>query len=207
MTNGLLLQKMISELPGTSDRETFIDRVIGLCRDLRDPATGRAPFEDVFRREDLYAGRMVEKAPDIVFQESPKYYVTRGDPDSADVPVVQDIWSTSFSAHHRPYGILAVRSPLARQATTGTLRERLAAGGDFRDAHIEDVSPTLLALMQEAIPTQMDGRVLDEAIDPAFLKAHPPQKADVDGFLLDRLPDAETPAAGDTTLRAIPYIQ
>ena len=207
MTNGLVHHWLQGQVPGSSDREVFIDKFIDLCKNLQDPQTGVHPFESLFRREDIYSGRMVEKAPDVVFQESPKYYVTKGNADSTGLPTIQDIWSTSFSAHHRPQGILAIRSPNVHVPTQGTLRERLAKGGDFKDAHIIDVSPTLLALMQQIIPDDMDGRVLQEAITPEFLTQHPPQTGHVEGFLLDRLPPSKLTPEEREKLKALPYLQ
>ena len=207
MTNGLVHHWLQGQVPGSSDREVFIDKFIDLCKNLQDPQTGVHPFESLFRREDIYSGRMVEKAPDVVFQESPKYYVTKGNADSTGLPTIQDIWSTSFSAHHRPQGILAIRSPNVHVPTQGTLRERLAKGGDFKDAHIIDVSPTLLALMQQIIPDDMDGRVLQEAITQEFLTQHPPQTGHVEGFLLDRLPPSKLTPEEREKLKALPYLQ
>ena len=207
-TNGLLHHWVEGgKVPGSSDREVFLDKFIDLCKNLQDPQTGVHPFESLFRREDIYSGRVVEKAPDLVFQESPKYYVTKGYADSTSLPVIQDIWSTSFSGHHRPQGILAVRSPLVHASTQGALRDRLAKGGDFKDAHIIDVSPTLLTLMQQIIPEEMDGRVLTEVIASDFLKQHPPQTGHVEGFLLDRVPPSKLTPEEREKMKALPYLQ
>ena len=202
LTNGILHYVLEGQLSGAADREEFIDVFSELCRGLVDPATGQAPFESIFRREDIYSGRMLEKAPDVVFQETPHYFVTRGVPDSTDLPVFQDVWTTSFSAHHRPEGILALKGPsVAAPVSAGSLRERLAAGGDFNRAHILDIMPTLLVLMREAIPDAVDGRVLEEALVPAFLAENPPRMVPVPGFLLDRLPPSQL-----SEMRALPYL-
>jgi predicted AlkP superfamily phosphohydrolase/phosphomutase len=161
-------------LSGSSDREAFIDKFQDV-QGAEGSQTGLCPFEHVYRREDIYNGRMMEKAPDVIFDETAKYYVTRGVPDSVGVPVFQDVWTTSFSAYHRPEGIIAVRGPQVKHSGGGSLRERLARGGDFQNAKILDVMPTLLALMRQPIPDDVDGRVLTEAIDPGFLAEHPPR--------------------------------
>jgi predicted AlkP superfamily pyrophosphatase or phosphodiesterase len=65
------------------------------------------------------------------------------------------------------------------QAPPGVI---LIAGRDaVPDAKIEgatifDVTPTVLALMGAPLGADMPGRVVEEAIDPAFLKAHPIEK-------------------------------
>jgi len=206
ITNGLLHYVLEGELAGASDREAFLDKFVDLCGTLRDPETGSNPIENIFRREEIYSGRMEEKGPDLVFQETPKYFVTRGVPDSLDLPVFQDVWTTSFSAHHRPEGILALRSPSVRLNTSGSLRDRLESGGDFKSAHIMDVSPTLLAILGEIIPGEMDGRVLEETFDPEFLRLNPPRIGEVEGFLLDRAPPSELSPEDREKYKAIPYI-
>ncbi len=87
------------------------------------------------------------------------------------------------------------------------MRERLARGGDFQNAKILDVMPTLLALMRQPIPDEVDGRVLTEAIDPDFLAAHPPRVEPVEGFLLDRAPPSTLTDKERDALKAIPYMQ
>jgi predicted AlkP superfamily phosphohydrolase/phosphomutase len=206
ITNGILHYILEGQLTGGSDREAFVDKFIDLCGRLEDPETGQKPIENMFRREEIYSGRMEVKAPDIVFQETPKYFVTRGVVDSLDLPTFQDVWTTSFSAHHRPEGILAVRSPMVVRSSEGSLRERLAGGGDYDKANIMDVAPTLLALMQESIPEAMDGRVLEEVLDPAFLAGHPIVIEKIEGFLLDRLPPSELSPEDRERYKAIPYI-
>jgi predicted AlkP superfamily phosphohydrolase/phosphomutase len=207
VTNGLLHHTLEGKVPGSSDREVFLDKFTALCRDLTDPKNGLHPFEKISRREEIYQGRMLEKAPDLVFQETPKYYVTKGNPDSTGLAPVTDIWSTSFSAYHRPEGILALRSPSLPAVPPGSVRERLARGGDFRDARILDVAPTLLALMAQTVPDEMDGRVLEEVLRPEFLAGNPVRRERVEGFLLDRLPPSKLSPEEKERLQALPYLQ
>jgi predicted AlkP superfamily phosphohydrolase/phosphomutase len=46
-------------------------------------------------------------------------------------------------------------------------------GRELPDVSVLDVTPTVLALWGFPVGEDMDGRVLEEAIEPAFLKAHP----------------------------------
>jgi hypothetical protein len=119
---------------------------------------------------------------------------------------VEALRSSSFSGYHRPEGILAMRGPGVAPRTRGSLRERLAGGGDFDRAHIMDVAPTLLALYGETVPDQMDGRALTEVLTPGFLAAHPVRVGPVEGFLFDREERELTPEEKEK-LRALPYIQ
>jgi hypothetical protein len=49
----------------------------------------------------------------------------------------------------------------------------LVRGAELAHPSVVDVAPTLLALLGVPVGDDMSGRVLDEAIEPAFLAAHP----------------------------------
>ncbi len=69
---------------------------------------------------------------------------------------------TASGTHgHAPDGILIVSGP---QATRGAR---------LRAASVTDVTPTVLALLGVPVGEDMAGRVLGEALDPAFLAARP----------------------------------
>ena len=67
----------------------------------------------------------------------------------------------------------------------------MAAGGPIRpgvrvEATLYDVAPTVLALLGLPVPADLPGRVLEEAIDPAFLARHPVRRIDSYETLVDR---------------------
>jgi len=67
----------------------------------------------------------------------------------------------------------------------------LAAGGPIRrgvriEATLYDVAPTVLALLGLPVPADLPGRVLEEAIDPAFLARHPVRRIASYETLIDR---------------------
>ncbi len=51
--------------------------------------------------------------------------------------------------------------------------EGVRRGATIRDADVYDVAPTVLALFGQPVPRSWPGRVLAEALAPAFLDAHP----------------------------------
>jgi hypothetical protein len=68
------------------------------------------------------------------------------------------------------------------------------AGAQLRGAQISDLAPTILHLMGEAVPADMDGRVLAEALRPEYAEVRSAEGApSVDG-------EPRLPAAADTTL-------
>ncbi len=62
---------------------------------------------------------------------------------------------------HRDRGILVVKGPGIRH------------GMRLRSAHVLDIAPTVLALLDLPVPADFSGRVLAEVMEPAYLASHP----------------------------------
>ncbi|MBZ5640134.1 MAG: tetratricopeptide repeat protein [Acidobacteriia bacterium] len=62
---------------------------------------------------------------------------------------------------HRRFGVLVLAG------------EHIRAGTRLGETGIYDIAPTVLALFGQPVPRPWPGAVLSDAIDPAFLKAHP----------------------------------
>jgi len=145
--------------PGSETYEETRRRLIEGLADVRDPDSGERIVEQAVRREDIYQGPFTEAAPDVVAQLNPAY-----------VPVV-DPWPGRLvtdlpkpaEGDHRFEGIFALLSP---QAVAGTIKPR----------NLEDVAPTILYLLGLAIPDDMTGQVIREAIREDRIKADPPRR-------------------------------
>ncbi len=72
----------------------------------------------------------------------------------------------AYVGSHRLDGMVALAGPSA------------TAGVEL-SARIEDIAPTILYLLGEPIPGDIEGRVLVEAIDPTILDARPVEYVDV----------------------------
>lgn len=96
----------------------------------------------------------------------------------------------------------------------------IAAGGPIRrgapvKATIADITPTILAILGLPVPKDMEGRVLEEMLDPAFLQRHPVRRIDSYETLIDRKAIlAAATATGEGSdeekqelLRSLGYIQ
>ncbi len=68
------------------------------------------------------------------------------------------------SGDHRPYGVFLASGPHFRQGVV------------LNSTNVLDITPTVLYLFGLPAAADMDGRVLEEAINPSFLSAHPPQE-------------------------------
>ncbi len=131
------------------------EEIAALAEEIRDPRTGERVVERVYRREELYSGPLLEKAPDLVLQSRNWEYMAFGHTDFGARHVIEPIFG--MSGHHRPEGILI----LAGEGVRGSIK--------LQGASIMDLAPTILYAMGVPIPSDMDGRVLTEVFTPGFL--------------------------------------
>ena len=135
------------------------------------------------RREEIYRGRYVDKAPDLLFLARPPYYLIHeeGDKEPFGTP------EFSFSGHHSFRGILMARGSMFR---TGTLEGRQS---------LLDIAPTLLYLTGQPVPGYMEGKVLDGLFQPEYQARN---------AVLRDAREAETTGSDDLDpIRTIPYVQ
>jgi predicted AlkP superfamily phosphohydrolase/phosphomutase len=131
---------------------------------ITDPRTGEAVFGGVRTRAELYSGPAASLGPDLMLDSwSTGYRVAPGRDSSGQVVIppaplagVDEAWSSD----HRPLGILVGAGPRISQ-------------GAGEELNIYDVCPTSLALLEQPVPEGLDGRVVTEAIEAAWMEAHP----------------------------------
>jgi predicted AlkP superfamily phosphohydrolase/phosphomutase len=128
----------------------------------RNPATGEPVMARAWRREELYHGPAVADAPDVVLEPAPDrgyaytFLSSGGRPGEAlrSLGPGERLGAKggSMNGSHRPEGVCLL-------AGAGVRRGARLAG-----ARIVDVAPTLLCLLGEPVPGDLDGRVLAEAL-------------------------------------------
>ena len=132
-----------------SEYEPLRDRIMHDLMELRDPHTGQKVVTSVFKREDLYQGPYVQRAPDIIvwchelYKEGP-FAVG---PLIGDVPYDELV---QVPGAHDEKGIFLAMGP-------GIERGLVLEG-----ARLIDVPPTILHAMELPVPSDMDGHVLTE---------------------------------------------
>ena len=126
---------------------------------LRDPDTGAPLVARVALREEVYAGPHAVDAPDLIVETTAGYH-GGSDLDRLVSPVPPAVLRRNNGSHTFE-GIL------------------VAAGGPFRQGvaldapSLADVLPTALHLLGVPLPDDLDGRVVEEALDAAYLATHP----------------------------------
>ncbi len=144
--------------PGTQI-EALRDEIAEALLELRDPDTDAKVIKNVFRREDIYHGGLLETMPDLVVEPTDGYMIAtafRGEKLVEPVP-------RFMTGTHRMHGILMLRG------------EPFPENTQIENAQITDVAPTILHLMGVPIPSDMDGRALHKAMAPSYLSEHPIQ--------------------------------
>lgn len=126
--------------------------------------TGRKVIEWVKHREEIYAGRHINKAPDLLirWKESERIeglrYGTEGTPISPRHPTRE---FTVISGDHRPMGIFMA-------AGDGIKRHY-----KIQDLNIVDVTATAIYLNLVPVPRYLDGRVPKNLFEDHFLSINP----------------------------------
>ncbi|HJQ26232.1 MAG TPA: alkaline phosphatase family protein [Blastocatellia bacterium] len=137
----------------SADYERVCAEIINALGEWRD-AHGTAVVERVVRRAELYAGPFVERASDLyvywnpqaVFDEPPQEVRARG------------YW---WSGDHRPEGILIASGP------------GIAKGARVVEPLVYDLLPTMMYAAGLPTPGGLDGRVIEQAFDEAYLTVNP----------------------------------
>lgn len=127
-----------------------------------DPARGARYGTVVARTYELHdriLGRLLEKAgPDTVVMVVSDHGFRSGD---ARPTTDSRVEAATAADWHDRFGVLVLAGPGVR------------GGHRVREASVIDVFPTMLALLGMPVSEELDGRVLEDALTPEFLAAHP----------------------------------
>ena len=146
--------------------EALRDSIASRLMELKDPVSKEKVVKKVFKREDIYKGSFVSRAPDLIVHWSDAGYhsVQRfGKSEDSVFSNRLDFHLTKlrFTGCHRLEGIFAIKGNGIKVSTT------------LRGAKIIDIAPTVLYLMGLPIPKDMDGRILKDAFLPQYLTENP----------------------------------
>jgi predicted AlkP superfamily phosphohydrolase/phosphomutase len=144
--------------PG-EEYERVRDDVINSLRELKlRPERSKAESKDgvplieyIWKKEEIYRGAHLPKAPDILFLPRNLETIAFGDFEFGSNRVIEKSFGVSSS--HRMNGIFVASGAGIKN------------GGEFSGASLIDLAPTILHLMGLPVPTDMDGRVLTEALE------------------------------------------
>jgi predicted AlkP superfamily phosphohydrolase/phosphomutase len=174
--------------PG-EEYERIRDSVMKALLDWREPDSGQPFVKQVFRREEVYSGKHLEDAPDILIHwDTPNVDIVRSGVDPLSYNYV--------TGDHQPFGTLAVCGNGVKK------------GAKIEEATLADIAPTILCLFDVPIPIDMDGRVLLGLFESAFAKELHPEYWDAasNSFTPIREYDSEESELVEERLRGLGYI-
>ena len=135
--------------------------------DTREPAVGK-----VYRGEEVYHGDCMDNAPDLLVTWRNHQYTSWPGYNDRDRELFEpSLHHSDFSdwsqlqkgGNHRPNGVIFMKG------------KTIKMGQRIEGASIIDLAPTILHLMGAPVPTDMDGKVLEETIRPSYLEQNPPR--------------------------------
>lgn len=139
------------------DYEAVRQKIIDAFTQAVGVSTGEPLIRAVHRREDAYSGPFVDRSPDLVIEwmdSHPDLEIRNPDGSTHKLTkdhLPDDPFDTMLNGGHDSYGMVALLGPGVKP-------------GRIYDAKIADVAPTVLYLRDAPIPSDVDGKVLKEAL-------------------------------------------
>lgn len=134
-------------------------------KELKDPESGDIVFRRVEKKEDIYEGSLAEEAADIILEFSRGYVFKHFGMENFEFITEKSNFIEQVSGpsgEHLAEGILIVSGPEIKKLDD--LGQR---------SEIIDIAPTVLYLLGQEIPAEMDGRLLDFIIKDEFIASNP----------------------------------
>lgn len=133
--------KFLNGMVEVEEYEEIRSKIIDELKNLKIPETGENVFKDVLRKEDVYSGKSLDKAPDIILVLD-KYFI--------GTSRYYTIFTEGITNDHALEGIFLAYGPDIKK------------GVEIQNAKIYDLAPTILHIFGIPIPKDMDGGVLKD---------------------------------------------
>jgi predicted AlkP superfamily phosphohydrolase/phosphomutase len=144
--------------PG-QEYDTICDQLIQDFSVLMNPETGKEAVSRIYRVDREYKGENIDDLPDLIVKwagDTPIRALT-----SQKIGTVSGILPDKRSGAHKTHGFLAICGM------------NIKKGASIEKADLMDIAPTVLHLMGQPIPRDMDGRPLVEVFDEKYRADHP----------------------------------
>jgi len=121
--------------PG-AEYEAVRDEIERLAYDFRDPRTGRKLIGEVLRREDIFNGPHLDRAPDLILRPNEPSDIFFGLADFGHRETVSTVYR--YSGMHRDYGMLIMNGPCiqAGHSIEGAVIHDVALTAAFEDEYM-----------------------------------------------------------------------
>lgn len=150
-----------------SDYDTVRDAIVARLEHLKNPDSGECVAHPIHLKKDMYNGPYTSWGPDIMpLPLDKKHMPVCFFGFQSKEPIYPN---NTLYGNHLMEGIVMANGQGAR------------TGGETH-ARLIDMAPTILYLLGLPVPDDMDGRVIEEIIDPSVLEAMPVTSLDTSGM-------------------------
>jgi predicted AlkP superfamily phosphohydrolase/phosphomutase len=157
-------REITSSIDPEKEYQKIRKEIASKLKNLTDVKDNSKIESNLYFKEDIYRGRYLDSAPDIVFYAQESGYLSGAILGFGSNKAILD--NIISSGHHRMDGIFIAKG------------KDIISGKEIRDAHLIDITPTILYLMDLGIPRDMDGKVLESIFTNSFLKKQKPRYID-----------------------------
>jgi predicted AlkP superfamily phosphohydrolase/phosphomutase len=161
------------------DYEKIIKEISRKLMNIIDPETGKKIVHKIYKKEELYSGPLTKNAPDIIIHWKDyacftKKGIDRGKEIFGDILMI-DSSEYPHTGTHRLEGVFIGAGPQIKHEQDIS-------------AHITDIAPTILGMMGEELPENMDGRFLQQIFKSVVtpLKSQT-EEGETEAYLKDEL--------------------
>ncbi len=187
-----------------AEYEPLLKLISEKLSELKDPRTNEPVIMRIIRRNEIFHGPFANEAADLIldwweeshFSTSPSFPEQTAEP-AVEIRERRPSDSSEWGGTHRRDGILIAQGKLFKQ------------GAKITGAHLIDLAPTLLHLLGQPVPEDMDGRVLRDLFSPnmsAQEQIKGADQADQEGRSLAPYSEEEA-AIVEERLAALGYIE
>jgi predicted AlkP superfamily phosphohydrolase/phosphomutase len=152
------------------------DEIIAKLKAATDPKSGKHVIKNAWKKEEIYKGEYLPEMPDIVIELDVEYMpsLNRG----LRRP---QVFENALFSHHERKGIFLSRGRSIKRS------------GKLRIPAIQDIAPTILYAMGLAVPSDMDGRPLEEIFTDEFRASNKVRYSEASGAIKDEraVPDEQ----------------
>ncbi len=144
--------------------EDFIAALTATLYELRDPDTGERMVAEVMRREEIYTGPHIDRAPDLLIRwVDDKYLAVKDYEADPNGPIFGK--KQKFGRHGAAYALDQTGTHII-EGIIILYGKGVKPGVRLQGAELLDVAPTVLHLLDTPIPRAMDGKPLLDAFEP-----------------------------------------
>jgi len=125
--------------------EGLREKIIEKLKRLKDPETGENVVEKIYRKEEIYNGKHLYEASDIIIKFKHPY---RGEKSLGNPEFITPSIESNIKGEHEFNGIFMA------------FGRHIIKGKEMKNMKIIDIAPTVLHILESPIPEDVDGKVL-----------------------------------------------